>query len=39
MIGVSWFEKDREKNELVERVSLSVGIIKVDPKIDGGKWV
>ena len=38
MVGVSWFEKDRGKNELVERVSLSVGIIKVDPKIDGGKW-
>ena len=38
MVGVSWFEKDRGKKELVERVSLSVGIIKVDPKIDGGKW-
>ena len=27
-----------KKQELIERVGLSIGRIKVDPKIDGGKW-
>ena len=26
------------KDELVERVRFNIGIIKVDSKIDGGKW-
>ena len=31
-------KKGGEKDELVERVRLSNGVIKVDPKIDRGKW-
>ena len=31
-------KKNGKKNELVERVQLSMGKIKVDPKVDGGKW-
>ena len=27
-----------KKYELVERVRLSIGVIKVDPEIDVGKW-
>ena len=30
-----WIKK---KVELIERVRLSNGIVKIDPKIDGGKW-
>ena len=31
-------KKTGKKIELIEIVRLSIGIIKVDPKIDGGKW-
>ena len=31
-------KKGGRKSELVERVSQSRGLIKVDPKVDGGKW-
>ena len=31
-------KKGGKKDELVERVRLSIGIINVDPKIDGGEW-
>ena len=35
---MSWLEKSGRKGELIERVTLSIGKIKVDPKVDGGKW-
>ena len=31
-------KKSGRKGELIERVTLSNGKIKVDPKVDGGKW-
>ena len=31
-------KKSGRKGELIERVTLSIGKIKVDPKVDGGKW-
>ena len=31
-------KKGGKMNELIERMRLSIGIIKVDPKIDGGEW-
>ena len=31
-------QKKGNKTELVERVNLSMGNIKVDPKVDSGKW-
>ena len=34
-----WIKIKLEKKvELIERVRLSNGIVKIDPKIDGGKW-
>ena len=31
-------KKGGNKSELVKRVEQSVGLIKVDPKVDAGKW-
>ena len=38
MARMSWLKKGGKRIELVERVRLSIGMIKVDPKIDDGKW-
>ena len=31
-------KKSGKKSELINRVNQSIGLIKVDPKVDGGKW-
>ena len=33
MVTLSWFKTNGEKDELVEKVRLSIAVIKVDPKI------
>ena len=31
-------KKSGKKSELINRVNQSISLIKVDPKVDGGKW-